>query len=361
MASEATGEKTEAATPRRRQEARERGQVARSTEVNSALILLGTLGALALAGPVMGRTMVEAFQHGLQIGGRPDLGPEDVRRLFLWVAVTVGQVIAPVVLAGLVFGLAAGAMQVGFLVIPENVRFNWARLNPLNGLKGLLSTRGAVELLKAVFKMGTIGIVAYRTLRPEWDRVPELAQMGLLGLIGWEFHLVLVLAFKVTAAFCLLAALDYGYQRWKHEKSLRMTKAEIKQEAKQSEGDPQIRSRVRSIQRERAMRRMIQDVPSASVVVVNPTHIAVALRYDPETMRAPRVVAKGKRLVAERIVAAARAAGVPVIQDIPLARALEKLVPVGGEIPAALYRAVAQILAYVFARPARGVAAGARP
>lgn len=331
--------------------------MARSTEVNSAMILLGTLGALALMGPAIGRTLVESFQHGLQIGGRGDLNPEDVRRLFLWASVTVGRVVAPVALAGMVFGLAACVVQVGFLVTPEAMRFNWGRLNPLNGLKGLLSTRGAVELVKALLKIGTIGIVAYRSLRSEWDRVPELAQMGLLGLISWEFQLVLALAFKVTAAFCLLAALDYGYQRWKHEKSLRMTKAEIKQEAKQSEGDPQIRNRVRSIQRERVIRRMIQDVRSASVVVVNPTHIAVALRYEPETMRAPRVVAKGKRLVAERIVAAARAAGVPVVQDIPLARALEKLVPVGGEIPAALYRAVAQILAYIFARHPRRVLA----
>ena len=326
-------------------------------EVNSAMILLGTLGALGLTGPAMGRALVETFQHGLQFGGRADLTPEDVRRLFLWVAATVGRVVAPVAVAGMLFGLAASVMQVGFLVVPESVRFNWARLSPVNGLKGLLSMRGAVELMKAILKMSIIGLVAYRTLRPEWDRLPELAQMDLPGLLGWELHLGLGLAFKVTAAFCLLAALDYGFQRWQHEKGLRMTKAEIKQESKQSEGSPEIRSKVRSIQRERAMRRMIQDVPSASVVVVNPTHIAVALRYEPETMRAPKVVAKGKRLVAERIVAAARAAGVPVIQDIPLARALEKLVPVGGEIPAALYRAVAQILAYVFARRPRMVPA----
>ena len=350
MDSESAGEKTEAATPRKRQEAREQGRVARSTEVNTAMVLLGTLGGLALAGPAMGRILVETFQHGLRFGARGDLTPEDVRRLFLWVSVTVGRVAAPVVVAGMVFGLAGSVMQVGFLVTPETMRFNWGRLNPLNGLKGLLSTRGAVELVKAVLKIGTISIVTYRTLRPEWDRVPELAQLDLLELISWEFHLMLALAFKVTGAFCLLAALDYGYQRWQHEKGLRMSRTEIKQEAKQSEGSPEIRSRVRSIQRERAMRRMIQDVPSASVVVVNPTHIAVALRYDSESMRAPKVVAKGKRLVAERIVAAARAAGVPVIQDIPLARALEKLVPVGGEIPAALYQAVAQILTYVFAR-----------
>jgi len=151
---------------------------------------------------------------------------------------------------------------------------------------------------------------------------------------------------------------DYLYQRWRFERGLRMTKAEVAEEAKQQEGSPQIRARVRSLQRDRAMRRMMEAVPKATVVVVNPVHVAVALRYDPAAMRAPRVVAKGKRLVAQRIVAAARAAGVPVVQDIPLARALAKAVEVGAEIPSAFYRAVAQILAYVFARdPHRAAAA----
>jgi len=349
MASDA-GERTEAATPRRRQEARERGQVARSLEVNSALILLGTFGAMAFVGPAMGRALVETFRQGLHFGAPGDLGPEEVRQLFVWVAVAVARVALPVALTGAVLGLLASLVQVGCLVTPESIRFNWAKISPVNGLKGLLGTRGLVELVKAILKMSIIGIVAYRTLRPEWDQLPELVQMDLPALLGWQLNLGLSLGFKVTAVYCLVAALDYGYQRWEHEKGLRMSKAELKEEAQNTEGSPQIRSRVRAIQRERAMRRMIQDVPSATVVVVNPTHIAVALRYDAQRMRAPKVVAKGKRLVAERIVAAARAAGVPIVQDIPLARALEKLVPVGGEIPAALYRAVAQILAYVFAR-----------
>jgi flagellar biosynthetic protein FlhB len=180
--------------------------------------------------------------------------------------------------------------------------------------------------------------------------------MDLLELVWWQFGLGLRLAFRVVAVYGLLALADYVYQRWQHERSLRMSRNEIQEEGKQQEGNPQIRARVRSLQQERRLRRMMQDVPSASVVVVNPTHIAVAIAYDQRAMRAPRVVAKGKRLLAERIVRLAREAGVPVIQDIPLARTLYKLVEVGGEIPVTLYRAVAKVLAYVFGRASkRGV------
>jgi flagellar biosynthetic protein FlhB len=230
----------------------------------------------------------------------------------------------------------------------------WDRINPFHGLHNLFSSRGGVEACKALLKISVLGIVAYRTLLPEWERFPILASMDLPDLIRWELGLGLKLAFRVVGVYCLLGAADYGYQRWQHEKRLRMSRTEIQEEGKQQEGNPQVRSRVRSLQQERRMRRMIQAVPKANVVVVNPTHIAVALKYD-QSMRAPQVVAKGKRLIAERIIALAREAGIPVVQDIPLARSLYKLVEIGGEIPVALYRAVAKILAYVYA-VRRGVA-----
>ncbi len=350
------GERTEAATPRRRQEARDRGQVARSVEVNSALILLGTFGALAFGGSLMGHELIGTFQQGLHLGGRTDLHPEAIRGLYLWVASAIGRAILPVAVSGLVIGFFSSALQVGFHVSPEALRFHWGRINPARGLQSLCSTRGGAELLKAALKMTILGIVAYRTLRPEWTRFPELAQMGLTDVLSWQLGLGLRLGLRVAAVYCLLAAADYGYQRWQHEKSLRMSKAEVQEEGRQQEGSPHIRARVRSLQRERAMQRMMQAVPSATVVVVNPVHIAVALRYEPGAMRAPRVVAKGKRLIAERIVAIAREAGVPVVRDVPLARALDKLVGVGAEIPAALYRAVAGILAYIYAQGPRRAA-----
>jgi flagellar biosynthetic protein FlhB len=213
-----------------------------------------------------------------------------------------------------------------------------------------------MELVKAIIKLTILGVVVYRTLRPEWDRFSELAQMDTLQVLAWQLSLGLRLGLRVAGVYCFVGVADYGYQRWKHEVSLRMSKAEIQEESRQQEGNPQIRARVRSLQQDRAIRRMRQEVPKASVVVVNPTHIAVALKYDTQSMRAPRVVAKGKRLMAERIREAARSAGVPVVQDIPLARALEKAVKVGDEIPGAFYRAVAKILAYVYAQDPRRAA-----
>jgi len=350
-------EKTEAPTGKRRQEARERGQVARSTELNSALLLLGACGALSFGGPLMAHTLITSFREGLQLGGGTALSPDAVRGLFLSVAWTVAQAIAPVVLTGVVVGIAANVFQVGFRVSPQVIGMHWERLSPTRGLGNLLSVRGGVEAVKALLKLAILGVVAYRTLRPEWARFPTLAEMELPDLIGWQLGLGVRLALRVVGVYCLVAISDFGYQRWQHEKSLRMSRGEIQDEGKQQEGNPQIRARVRRLQQERGLRRMMQDVPSASVVVVNPTHIAVAIKYSGGNMRAPKVVAKGKRLLAERIVRLAREAGVPVIQDIPVARALYKLVEVGGEIPVAFYRAVAKILAYVYGRgAARGIA-----
>ncbi len=353
-------ERTEPATPRRRQEARERGQVARSVELNSALLLLGTFGALALGGAAMGQVLVGALQDGLHLAGRGDLHPATVCDLFLGAAWSVARAIFPVALAGLALGVLANLVQVGFLVTPQALAPNWARLNPVQGLKNLFSTRGGVELVKACVKLSVLGVVAYRTLQPEWDRFPILAEEGLSQVLSWELSLGVSLGLRVAGVYCLLGLADYIYQRWQHEKSLRMSKSEVQEESRQQEGNPQIRARVRSLQQERSIRRMMQEVATANVVVVNPTHIAVALKYD-RSMRAPKLVAKGKRLMAERIVAAARAAGVPVLQDIPLARALEKCVKIGDEIPAAFYRAVARILAYVYAQDPRHAAARVMP
>jgi flagellar biosynthesis protein FlhB len=356
MASE-DAERNEAPTAKRRQEARERGEVARSAELTSALLLLGTCGALAWTGTAMGHLLLGTFRRGLQIDGGVDLTLEAVRGLLIMAAWAVAQAILPVVAAGAAIGVLANLVQVGFQVTPQALGPRWERINPLRGLQNLLSSRGGVEAVKAILKVCLLGIVAYRTLRPEWERLPALATMGLVEVTGWQIEVALRLAFRVVGVYSLLALADFGYQRWAHEKSLRMSRNELLEEGKQQEGNPQIRARVRSMQQERRMRRMMQEVPEASVVVVNPIHIAVALKYDGGTMRSPKVVAKGKRLLAHRIVALAREAGVPVVQDIPLARALFKLVDLGGEIPMALYKAVAKILAYVYAQtPRRGVA-----
>jgi flagellar biosynthetic protein FlhB len=235
------------------------------------------------------------------------------------------------------------------------VSLEWGRLDPRQGLKRLVSLQGASATLKASLKLAVLVAVAYTTLRPEWDRFPLLASLELMDLLHWQLSLGLRLALRVVGVYAVLAVADYGYERWQHERGLRMSKQEVREESKQQEQSPHVRQRMRSLQQERVVRRMMQEVPKASVIVVNPTHIAVALLYT-KAYRAPRVVAKGKRLMAERILAAARQAGVPVVQDIPLARSLYKLVEVGQEIPVALYKAVAKILAYVYARDPRRTA-----
>ena len=357
MAFEA-GERTEAATPRRRREARERGQVARSQELNSGLLLLATVGTLALGGAAMGHTLLETVRGGLSLPGRGDLSPETLRQLLLGAGQAVLRVALPVALVGAAGAVAANLLQVGFLVTPARLHANWARLNPMQGLQQLFSSRGGLEAAKASLKILLLVVVAYRTLRPEWDRFPLLAEMELDDLVHWQLSLGLRLALRVVGAYVVLALADYGYQRWRFERDLRMSRREVLDETRQQEPSPEIRARVRSLQQDRRVRRMMQEVPKANVVVVNPTHLAVALRYA-AGMRAPRVVAKGQRLMAERIVATARAARVPVVRDVPVARALFKAVPVGAEIPAALYRAVAQILAFVYAQDPRAAGVGA--
>jgi flagellar biosynthetic protein FlhB len=350
-------ERTEAATPKRRHEARERGQVARSAELNSALLLAGTCGALAFGGALMGQTLLGAFREGLQLGGGADLTPETIRGHLVSALWVVTRTIGPVALAGAAVGVLANVLQVGFMVAPKAIGLRWERLDPLRGLSRIVSLGGAVEAVKALLKLAILGGVAYWTLSPAWVYLPDLAGMDIPGLMAWQFDLGLRLAFRVVTVFGLLAVADYAYQRWQHERRLRMTRNEVQEEGKQQEGNPQIRARVRSLQQERRRHRMMQDVASASAVVVNPTHIAVAIAYDQRSMRAPRVVAKGKRLLAERIVHLAREAGVPVVQDIPLARTLYRLVEVGGEIPVMLYKAVAKVLAYVYGRAGRRGAA----
>ena len=333
-------DRSEAATPRKRQEARDRGQVARSVEVNSLCILLASFGGLAFAGGHTGQILLQTMRAGLQMATPAPLTADALQALYLAISAAIGRAIAPIVLAAAGGGILANLVQVGFLVTPKALELKWDRLNPLHGLQNLLSAKGAIESLKAILKLAILSVVVWRVLRPEWDRFPSLAGMDLTELLRWELGLALRLAFRVTGTYAILAAVDYGYQRWQHEKGLRMSKGEVKEESRQQEGSPQVRARVRSVQQERRRRQMMHDVATASVVVVNPTHIAVALRYDGNAMRAPRVVAKGQRLIAERIVALAREHKVPVVQDIPLARTLFKLVDVGGEIPVGLYRSI---------------------
>ncbi|HHV61054.1 MAG TPA: flagellar biosynthesis protein FlhB [Firmicutes bacterium] len=341
-------DKTEAATPRRRQEARRRGQVARSIEVNTAMVLFAGLVALSAWGTSSFSQLFIFTQGILARSAAMELNESQLGSISWAILVEVARVAGPVILACALAGLLSNIAQLGFLVTLEPLIPRLDRLNPANGLARLFSPRAGMELVKSVAKVAIVGYIGYSTLRQELPRLVMASGMDNGSIIALIRGLSLRLGFRVIPALAVLAAVDYIFQRREFEANLRMTKQEVKEEFRQMEGDPVLRSRIRARQRQIAMHRMMQDVPKADVVVTNPTHLAVALKYDSKTMNAPRVVAKGARLIAERIKAIAREHNIPVVENPPLAQALYKAVDIGKEIPPHLYKAVAEILAYVF-------------
>lgn len=253
----------------------------------------------------------------------------------------------PLMLIVIVAGLAGNISQNGFMLVGASLTPKFNKLNPLTGIKRLFSLRSLVELVKSIFKLIIIGSVAYIMLRGEMDQMPGLIELEVQQILAIIGQIAMKLAFYTCLVLILLAGLDMAYQIWQHERELRMTKQEVKDEFKQREGDPAVRSRIRSVQREMAMRRMMEDVPDATVVITNPTHLAVAVKFE-RHMDAPRVVAKGAGYIAEKIKEIAGQHDVPIIEQKPLARALFKDVEIGQFIPVDLYHAVAEILAYVY-------------
>ena len=340
--------RTEAPTPKRRGKARAEGQVARSGEINSSLVLIATLAVLVITGPSMlsklealvGEGLARAFVPGNATAG--GLGAS-----FRWGATAFVRIVAPIAATALVVGVLANVAQVRFRFTTALIKPKFSKLDPLKGMKRLVSPSSLVELVKALAKTTLIGGVAYSALRPKLNEFSLLAgtpPAALPGLIG---STVSGIAFRVAGALVILAAADYAWQRHRHEKSLKMTKEEVKQEARQTDVAPEVKGAIRRRQVEQARRRMLSEVPTADVVVVNPTHFAVALRYD-GTTPAPEVVAKGMDLVAAAIRRAAEEAGIPIISQPPLARALYREVDLGRQIPEELFAAVAEVLAFVF-------------
>jgi flagellar biosynthetic protein FlhB len=340
--------KTEDPTPRRREEARRQGQFPFSSElVGSAVLLTGVVG-LSYIGADVWRAMLTVFRQDLARAFQPGFGIEEAVDLM---ARTAGRLLAALLpLFGLVtgVGIAANLAQVGFQINTEKLAPNFDKLNPANGVSRLFSVaalvRGGLTLLKVV----GLAAVAYLVLEGRAGVITSLGQGRLAGAAPAAWAVVLRLALYLTVAVAVVAVLDYFYQRYKFEQSLRMTKEEVKRELKEEEGDPLIKARLRQIARERTRRRMLAEVPKATVVVTNPTHYAVALRYDSARVAAPVVVAKGAGLFARRIAELARASGVAVVERPPLARAIYTGVKEGQPIPGPLFRAVAEVLALVY-------------
>ncbi len=340
------GEKTEEPTAKKKSDARNKGQVAKSQELNAAFVLFIGFWTLKVLGAY---TYREIAAYATYIFGNLNttVDTETVMRLFIGIVTILLKTAFPVMVAIMIIGLAINLVQVGWNFTTEPLGFDLDKLNPINGFSRIISKRSLVELLKSLFKILIIGLFLYENLKDEILQMPKFIYLDLSMSMAKIADIIFMMAFKICAIFFVLAVLDYLYQKWEHNEQLKMTKQEVKEEFKQMEGDPQIKGKIKQKQREMAMARMMQEVPKADVIVTNPTHFAVALRYS-DGMRAPEVIAKGQDLVALRIKDVARKAGVVIVENKPLARALYAAVEIGGTVPPELYKAVAEVLAYVY-------------
>jgi flagellar biosynthesis protein FlhB len=340
--------KTEQATPRKKEKARERGQVPRSQEMTSALALLGMLGVLNMAGGYMLGEIGAVAQHACGGLGSVDFEQGSLERHAWTFGLMLLMVMGPVLLGAMLIGIAVNVVQFGFLFAPKAVKLRLDNLSPVKGFKRIFSRRTAVEALKGFLKIGLIGLTAWLTVSGRIESLMVLMNSDLALFLGALGSLASTLMLRVGLVMLALALVDLVYQRWEFAENLKMSKQEVKDEHRQMEGDPLVKSRIRRLQQEASRRRMFAELPNADVVVTNPTHLAVALKYDGRAMDAPLVVAKGARLLAQRIKSIAAEQGIPVMENKPLARALYAAVPVGGQVPSAFFAAIAEVLAFVY-------------
>lgn len=348
MAEESGQEKTESATPKRREEARKKGTVARSRELPSVLVLFSSLGILCLCGTAMVERLSDIMHRVFQQSGTFQLETASAYTMLIEVIKYVGIMVAPFFLANVVCGLLGNVLQVGFFASGESLTPQWSRLDPLRGMRKFVSLNSLAELVKALLKIGVLAAIAWTMVGQELGAFPSLMEMEIQGVFAFLARVSYRIMLYSGLALLVMALFDYGFQRWQFEKNLRMTRQEVKDEMRQREGDPLIKARIRRIQMGLARRRMMEAVPQADVIITNPTRLAIALKYEAQSMIAPQVIAKGAGYVAERIREIAKAHGIPIVEHKPLAQALYKAVDIGSVIPAALYRAVAEILAYVY-------------
>jgi flagellar biosynthesis protein FlhB len=348
MAEASTQEKTEMPSPKRREESRKEGQVAFSREVSAVALL----GSFLLLFYFLGSSMVSSFANALRYAFEnlvmseltiPVL--EDLTKAFLRYSLII---LIPFFITAVVIGLFSSVIQVGLHFSLKPLVPKLSKLSPLQGFGRIFSKRSLSELFKSLFKMGVIGYIGYYTFTSSLDQIVSLTAVDSRELLSHSAAIIADFVFRLFLAFLLLSVFDYLFQRWDLEQKLKMSKQEVKEEQKQTEGDPILKARIRQIQQQLSQARMMQEVPGADVVISNPTHFAIALKYDREVMQAPKVVAKGMDYIALRIIEIAGESGVVVYQNPGVARALYFQVELGDSVPEAFYKAVAEILAFVF-------------
>ena len=340
--------KTEKPTAKRLEEARKKGQVSKSMEVNTFAVLLSGLLTLFFAATFIYGHLTGIMAFVLSNAAQISIEGAD---FFFFIEEKVrlaALVLAPIAIVVFFMAVLSNLVQIGLNFSAEAVTPQISRIDPIKGFSRLFSARALMDLFKSVSKIAIIGATAYLTIRGELENIVPLADMSPAQIGSYVARISFEIFLKTCWVLAVLAVLDFAFQKWQYIRDLRMTKEEVKEEHKQTEGDPQVRARVRTLQREMARRRMMARVPEADVVVTNPLHLAVALLYDPEQSEAPVVVAKGQALIAEKIKEIALEHEVPIIENKPVAQALYKSVELGEMIPVMLYQAVAEILAYVY-------------
>lgn len=348
MAQQSSDDKTEQATPKRRQDERKKGHVVQSADITAAAAMAVTFAALKALGPSMAKGLTSGMRSMLQSLGDNVSSYIDMRAHVLLALPVMLACVLPVMVVGLAVSLAVTLAQTRLLISAEQLKPQFSRLNPIEGIKRLFSVRSLMELVKSILKVILVGLVVYFTISPQMHNILLLYNNSLPNSFSWIAGLLADIGLKVSAVMLVLGGMDYFFQWRQYEKEIRMTKEEVKEEFKQMEGNPEIKGKIKSMQRKLARQRMMQAVPTADVVLRNPTHYAVALQYEHGKQRAPRCVAKGQNAVALRIVEIAEENHVHITEDPPLTRALYKAVEVGQEIPPEFYKAVAEVLAYIY-------------
>ncbi len=348
MAEDSDQERTEDPTERRLTQARERGQLPRSRELNTVLVLLSGVIALMIFGQGMMEDFRTLFEWDFKISRKDLLDPHAPMTHFSHDLKMAGKMVAPILGITTLAALIAPALIGGWNFTADNLQPKFDKLNPLSGLARMVSVQALVELVKGIIKILLIGLITYTLLRFNLNEIQALLTFPLLPATDRAAGLVTSTLIWLCASLALVAAVDVPYQLWNHKRQLKMTLQEIKDEMRDTEGKPEVKDRIRSLQYEMAQKRMMDQVPGADVVLTNPTHYAVALRYDQDGMNAPRLIAKGSDLIAAQIRNKALGAGIPLLSMPPLTRALYFSTRIDQEIPAGLYIAVAQVLAYIY-------------
>lgn len=348
------GERTEPATEKKLRDARKEGQVAKSREIANGLGLLAVFLVLKYWVSHMGTQFINVFSFIYQMipelvtFWQGNMNENDTNYVFRQMLIQAIIIMGPIMLIGFLVAFISNVAQVGWNPTSKTMQPKFSKLNPVNGFKRIFSAASLMELVKSILKIGLISYVCYSYLQDKLSLLFSLYDMPLMQAISLVGETVTDLGIRVSAVYMVIAFADFGYQKFKFSRDMRMSKQEIKEEYKQSEGDPQIKGKIKQRMREASQRRMMQNLPQADVVITNPTHYAVAIKYDPEVADAPLVIAKGEDYLAQKIKEIARENAIEIVENKPLARMLYANVDVGQAVPPELYQAVAEVLAFVY-------------